>query len=270
MERKHLRARYKELFDDYFGEKLKIFARQTGADCLVLNGDAANLRQLEPMARSRTFYYSRLSRANGAYLDGRDIVVAADGEPVAACSVGDMRIKGVHNVENVLASALAATLAGVEPAAIRRAVRGFAGLHHRVEPVGAVDGVEYIDDSKGTTVDSTKRALESFETPVVLIAGGKDKMSDYAAIRETVRRRVSHLILIGEARARIREALGDIVETREAPDLAAAVRLAHTIARAGQAVILSPMCSSFDMFRDYKHRGDVFKAAVLALKGAPA
>ena len=93
-------------------------------------------------------------------------------------------------------------------------------------------------------------------------------MSDYTAVRETVRKRVSHLILIGEARGRIREALGDLVETREAVDMGEAVRLAHTLAREGQAVVLSPMCSSFDMFRDYKHRGEVFKEAVLALKGA--
>ena len=253
-------------FDEYVAAKLKIFAHQASDDHLILNADAPNLRPLGKQARSRVSWYSRLEKVDGAYLRGQDLVSSASGSAETVASLSDMRLKGVHNVENVLACILAGTLAGVPAAAMRRAIQGFTGLHHRVELVGVVDGVEYIDDSKGTTVDSTRRALESFAGRVVLIAGGKDKNSDYTAVRETVRERVGHLIVIGEAKRRIREALGDVVDTHDAADMHDAVRMAHALARAGTAVVLSPMCSSFDMFRDYKHRGEVFKEAVLSLQ----
>lgn len=252
-------------FDQYVAEKLKIFRYQTRDDRLILNYDASNLRRLSGAAP--VFYYSRLEKVTGAYLDGDDFVVSAGPRPVRVCSRTDLRLKGVHNVENVLACILAGVLAGADPAAIRQAVREFRGLHHRVETVDVVDGVEYIDDSKGTTVDSTRRALESFAGKVILIAGGKDKQSDYAAVKGTVRERVRHLILIGEAKRRIRAALGDAVDTRDAADMHDAVRIAHSLANAGSVVLLSPMCSSFDMYRDYKHRGQVFREAVLSLKG---
>ena len=178
----------------------------------------------------------------------------------------DIKLKGLHNVENVLVSSLAGVLAGVGPGFIRDTVRRFKGLHHRFETVSVIDGVEYIDDSKGTTVDSTYRALESCERPVILIAGGKDKNSDYAVIRKMVKSKVKYLILIGEARKRIAQALDGTARIREADSLQAAVELARSLAEKDNLVLLSPMCSSFDMFRDYKERGEVFRKTVLAMK----
>lgn len=258
--------RYKT-FEEYFAEKEKVFMNQTSDDYLVLNYDAQNLRFLKNMARSKVLFYSRLNPVNGAYLKEEDIICESSGAAVKVLSLSDISLKGVHNVENVIACVLAGTLAGVRPDRIKDAVRNFKGLHHRVELVDIVDGVQYIDDSKGTTVDSTKRALESFEDGVILIAGGKDKNSDYTAVREAVKKRVRHLILIGEARQRIRQALGMVVDTHDAADMSEAVDIAHGLAKSGTSVLLSPMCSSFDMFRDYKHRGEAFKEAVYRLKG---
>jgi len=145
-------------------------------------------------------------------------------------------------------------------------VRSFSGLEHRFETVDTIDNVEYIDDSKGTTVDSTRRAIESCDKSLILIAGGKDKHSDYRAIRDMVRDRVMHMVLIGEATKSIRKALGDVVTTHEAKDMFEAVEKSHSLAKDNWAVLLSPMCSSFDMFKDYKERGEVFRQAVAKLK----
>jgi UDP-N-acetylmuramoylalanine--D-glutamate ligase len=132
--------------------------------------------------------------------------------------------------------------------------------------VDTIDGVEYIDDSKGTTVDSTLRALESCVRPVILIAGGRDKNSDYSVIRDLVKRKVRHLVLIGEARAKIRKALGGTVEAHDAATMDEAVSLSRRLAGNNFIVLLSPMCSSFDMFKDYKERGEAFKNSVKSLK----
>ena len=232
-------------FSDYFNEKLKIFRNQDKSDYLILNGDAQELKGLESMARSKALFYTKSG----------DTSIASG-----------MKLKGAHNVENVLASSLAAKVAGVGEDSIRRTISNFSGLAHRFETVNIVDGVEYIDDSKGTTVDSTYRALESCERPVVLIAGGKDKRSDYGVIRDMVKKKVKRLVLIGEAAGAIREALNGTVEMAEAKDMYEAVSTARSFAGANSIVLLSPMCSSFDMFSSYKERGEVFKKAVERLK----
>lgn len=253
-------------FEDYFNEKMKIFKNQKEGDFLILNSDAKELKGLEKKTKSRVFYYSRLNKTTGAYLNGSNIVCNFDGREKELCATDDIRLKGLHNVENVIVCGLAGSIAGVGPESIRNSVRKFSGLSHRFETVATIDGVEYIDDSKGTTVDSTYRALESCRSPVILIAGGKDKNSDYTVIRELVKNKVKHLVLIGEARKRIKESLGTVVETKEAATLQDAVSLARSLAKKDYLVLLSPMCSSFDMFKDYKERGEIFKKSVLELK----
>jgi len=257
--------RYKK-FDDYSDEKLKIFANQSGDDALILNYDAVNLRRLKDMAPSGVLFYSRTEKTNGAYVKDGEIILTLNGKKKIAGPVKDIPLKGPHNLENVLASCLAAGLAGAREDSMMKSIKGFRGLSHRAETVDVINGVEYVDDSKGTTVDSTCRALEASCKPVILIAGGKDKNSDYTPIRSIVKEKVKHLILIGEAKARIAGALGDIVRTHEAGTMDDAVRLAGRLAVGDTMVLLSPMCSSFDMFRDYKHRGEAFKEAVKRLK----
>lgn len=257
--------RYKR-FDDYFNEKLKVFRNQDKDDILILNYDAENLRPLKDMARSRTLFYSRYDRVAGAYSRDDEIVSLVDGEEHKLCSINDIRyLKGTHNLENVLVSSLVACLLGVDAQSIRDTVRKFKGLPHRFETVGILGGVEFVDDSKGTTVDSTYRALESCEVPVILIAGGRDKNSDYSVIKDLIRKKVKALILIGEARERIKKALGSVVETRYADTMPEAVKTSYRLAKGKTMVLLSPMCSSFDMFRDYKERGDAFREAVRKL-----
>jgi UDP-N-acetylmuramoylalanine--D-glutamate ligase len=253
-------------FDDYYKEKLKIFKNQDKRDALILNYDAANLRGLEKQSKARTLFYSRIEKANGAYLKNGHLTCELGGEEIDICRASDIPLKGLHNVENVLASCLAGSLAGVSPASLAATIKKFKGLPHRVELVRVVDGVEYIDDSKGTTVDSTLRAIQSSVKPLILIAGGKDKNSDYRVVRDAVREKVKYLILIGEAKGRIREALGDLVDTRDALTMDDAVNLAHSLAGKDFQVLLSPMCSSFDMYTSYKHRGDVFQKAVRSIK----
>ena len=259
--------RYKS-FDEYFNEKLKIFYNQTEDDVLILNYDAENLRGLKDRASARVLFYSRVKNTNGAYVkDGKILCVSGSTEK-EICGISDIRLKGLHNIENVLASSLTGTLVGVDEAAMRDTIRSFRGLAHRFETVDVIDGVEYIDDSKGTTVDSTYRALESCEKPVILIAGGKDKNSDYSLVREIVRKKVRHLVLIGEAKEKIRKALEDVVQTHEAKDMFDALYIAQGLADKDFLVLLSPMCSSFDMFKDYKHRGEVFREAVMNIKAS--
>ncbi|MFA6142587.1 MAG: UDP-N-acetylmuramoyl-L-alanine--D-glutamate ligase [Candidatus Omnitrophota bacterium] len=232
-------------FDEYFKEKVKIFANQDERDILILNYDAKNLRSLKDKASSKVYFYSKSDKANGSY---------------------DIKIRGLHNLENVLASVLVGRLAGVKEESMKRTIAAFKGLKHRIELVDTVDEVEYIDDSKGTTVDSTYRALEACDRPMILIAGGKDKHSDYAYVKDIVRKKVKDLILIGEAAGAIKKALKGSVAMHEARDMFEAVSMAHGLAKKGWSVILSPMCSSFDMFKDYKERGDVFRKAVGSLK----
>ena len=237
---------------------------------MILNRDAKELDGLAEKAVSKVIFYSRLGKVSGAYVDNGKIFCAICGKPEDICSVSDMKLKGMHNVENVLASSLAARVAGVSVSQIKKTISRFSGLAHRFETVDVVDGVEYIDDSKGTTVDSTYRALESCQKPVILIAGGKDKHSDYSVIRDVVKDKVKRVVLIGEAADAIRIALEGSVEISEAKDMDEAVTMAHFFAQEGSIVLLSPMCSSFDMFSSYKERGEVFKRAVKLLKAQVA
>lgn len=230
-------------FSDYFNEKLKVFINQDPEDHLVLNHDAENLRPIAKMARSRVHFYKK-----------------------TGSEAFDTTLKGVHNTENILASMLVGSIVGVKEPSMLKTLRSFEGLKHRFETVGVINGVEYIDDSKGTTVDSTARALDSCKNRVVLIAGGKDKHSEYGAIKSRIKDKVKHLILIGEAKDAIASALKGSSPVKFAANMDEAVRLASGIAKSGDIVLLSPMCSSFDMYTSYKHRGEVFKKAVDGLK----
>lgn len=226
-------------FIDYFNEKIKVFMKQDEDDHLVLNYDAENLRLLEKMAKSKVHFYRK-----------------------GLSDRFDTRLKGVHNTENILASMLVGAIVGASEASMRRTIKNFSGLPHRFQTVAVIDGVEYIDDSKGTTVDSTVRALDSCKGRVLLIAGGKDKHSDYSAARDTIKDKVKSLILIGEAGDAIAAALEGAAKVYYAKSMEEAVTTARTMSERGDIVLLSPMCSSFDMYKNYKQRGEVFRKAV--------
>ena len=263
--------RYKR-FSDYFGQKLKIFANQTEDDILILNHDAVNLRTVGDKARARRLFYSRLGAKEAQAVVKKGSLYCSLGPKGEReiCRGRDIRLKGLHNVENILASSLASILAGADEDSVKTTVMNFKGLDHRFETVTVIDGVEYIDDSKGTTVDSTIRALESCDRPLILIAGGNDKNSDYGRAANIIKKKVKSLVLIGEAKKMIRDSMGASVAVHDAKDMSEAVEISRGLAKENYIVLLSPMCSSFDMFSSYKERGEVFRNAVWRLKDGVA
>ncbi len=252
-------------FEEYAAAKARIFARQTAADILIHNAEDAKVAALvaRATARRRPFSIAR-SLAEGIF-HRNGMLIRREGGTEEQYSLETMQITGVHNAENVMAAILAAREAGVEPSAIREAITKFRGLPHRLVHVRDVDGVSYYDDSKATNVGAAVRSLQSFTRPVILIAGGKDKGGDYAPLRAAAARAVKTAVLVGEAAGRIRKELGGVVRTIQADNLADAVAKSHQEAGPGDVVLLAPACSSFDMFRSYAERGDLFVRLVKAL-----
>ncbi|OIO37651.1 MAG: UDP-N-acetylmuramoylalanine--D-glutamate ligase [Candidatus Omnitrophica bacterium CG1_02_49_10] len=252
--------------EEYSDKKKKIFENQGEGDTAVLNYDDAGVRPLADECNCDVLYFSRMTKVKGAYVDGMHIYYDAGEAPEKVMHIKDIGLAGEHNTENVLAAVIAARCFGVAPDTIRKAVSGFKGLAHRCEYVDTVNGIDFVDDSKGTNVDATVRAIGSYAKPIVLIAGGRDKDSDFTAADGIVCKKVVHVVLIGEAKDRIAESISPSVKKSKADSLRGAVRMAFESAAKGDMVLLSPMCSSFDMFRDYKDRGDQFKALVKELK----
>ena len=193
----------------------------------------------------------------------RPLTDIAFSEPVMP--VSEIRLKGAHNVENVLAAVAISRLAGVASEAIRSAVREFRGVEHRLEPVRTWNGVEFYNDSKATNVDAAMKAVASFAGGVHLILGGKDKDSDYGEMRGMLRERVKAVYTIGTAAEKIARQLGGVVKIESAGTLAVAVAEATKASVPGDVVLLAPACSSFDQFENYEHRGRVFRELVRAL-----
>jgi UDP-N-acetylmuramoylalanine--D-glutamate ligase len=174
-------------------------------------------------------------------------------------------LKGAHNLENVLAGISIGSLAGCQPDAIRRAVRDFKAVEHRLEFVATIAGVDYYNDSKATNVDATIKAIESFPSNIHLILGGKDKGSDYTVLNELLRQRVKRVYTIGAAAAKIESQIQGVTEIEHSETLKNAVRRASESAVEGDVILLAPACASFDQFQSYEHRGRVFKEMVHAL-----
>ncbi len=252
-------------FETYGRSKARIFENQTEEDAAVLNADDAAAQQYTP-SRPPVFWFSRQKPvATGCFLRDDEIVFRRDGTETVLLRRRDIGLRGDHNVENVLAAAAAATLAGVEPAAIAEGVRSFAGVEHRIEFVAAISDVEYFNDSKATNVDATLKALDAFPNNLLVILGGKDKGSDYTILRKSLRQHARMVLLIGAAADKIESQLGGVVPVERAGTMSRAVKLAEERARPGDTVLLSPACASFDQFESYEHRGRVFKQLVRGL-----
>jgi UDP-N-acetylmuramoylalanine--D-glutamate ligase len=241
----------------------------------VLNADDPATAALAPRTRAHVLWFSRRTPlAHGVFVrDGR-LVAKLNGHVEDIMPLAEIGLRGQHNVENVLAATACALWMGLGAAAIRRAVGRFRAVAHRIEFVRDVRGVQFYNDSKGTNVASTIKALESFGERVLLIAGGKGKGQDFGPLAEAARGRVAHAVTLGEDGPAIATALrGAGIPVSAAPTLAAAIDTALAQAQAGDVVLLSPACASFDMFRNYEHRGDVFKELVhrlAAVAGAGA
>jgi UDP-N-acetylmuramoylalanine--D-glutamate ligase len=257
-------------FEDYIRAKSRIFSNQQKADFAVLNADDPRTSAMAAEVPSTAVMFSRIQiPARGAFLRSGKIVYRDDAGEKELFSSGAICLKGMHNLENVLAACAMAILAGVPHEALEESVRKFRGVEHRIEFVSEIGGVQYFNDSKATNVDATVKSLEAFPGNIVLIAGGKDKEGDFAALRPLVRDRVKHLVLIGQAAEKIRKALSGCVDISEAGSMQDAVSTCGRIAQPGDVVLLAPACASFDMFQDYEHRGRAFKDAVHRLTEQP-
>jgi UDP-N-acetylmuramoylalanine--D-glutamate ligase len=250
----------------YGRAKARMFENQTADDAAVINADDAVAPQYAP-AVPRVFWFSREKRvASGCYLRGDEIVFRYDGVESVLLERKVIGLRGSHNIENVLAAAVAAKLAGAEPSAIAEGVCTFAGVEHRIEYVATISGVEYFNDSKATNVDATLKALDAFPGNVLVILGGKDKGCDYRILRQALRSQARMALLIGSAADKIEAELAGVIPVERAETLARAVEIAWRRAQPGDTVLLAPACASFDQFESYEHRGRVFKQLVRELE----
>jgi len=251
--------------DGYLAAKARITLNQTDEDAVIYNAnDVHVLRALEG-AKARKIPFSSTEHVRGIYWAREDSLESVLSGTPRTYYLNKVSLKGLHNIENMMAAIALAELAGLSPPSIQTALEDFKALPHRLQLVRDFNGVRYFDDSKGTNVGAVAMSLASFEEPVILILGGKDKGGDYSVLRSLIRHKAKSLIVMGEAQEKIRAALEGSAPLFEVGSMKAAVELAHAQAVAGDVVLLSPACSSFDMFRDYKHRGDEFQKWVKGL-----
>ena len=257
--------RYDHCFQNYVDSKMRIVQNQTSRDFFVYSGDDETIWQQLPKydLRMRQLPFAArnavASGAGDAFLcDGK--FTATVGKESVEIDTAKMRIGGLHNAYNAMAAALATLAAGVAPAKIRESLYDFAPVEHRLEPVAEKNGVLWINDSKATNVDSVWYALESMKRPLVWIAGGTDKGNDYGPLKEFARQKVHTLVCMGLDNAKlVREFTGVVPDIVSADTFEAAMTAAKAAARSGDAVLLSPACASFDLFKNYEHRGRMFK-----------
>ena len=264
--------RYDHCFQNYVDSKMRIIRNQHSRCCFVYSADdpviAGELRKYDLRMRQLPFaaHAAVASGAGDAWLDGEGEFTARVGRRSVTIDTSRMKIKGLHNAYNAMAAALATLAAGVEPDTVAQSVYAFDPVEHRLEPAGERDGVVWINDSKATNVDSVWYALESIKTPIVWIAGGKDKGNDYEPLYGLVKDKVHTLICLGIDNGKLHDCFKDkvenLVDTTSAKE---AVELAYKYAKPGDTVLLSPACASFDLFKNYEDRGRQFKAAVREL-----
>ncbi|HWJ48523.1 MAG TPA: UDP-N-acetylmuramoyl-L-alanine--D-glutamate ligase [Candidatus Udaeobacter sp.] len=257
-------------FEIYTDAKARIFENQQGSDFAVLNADDPTCVAMGARTRAQVFWFSRQKEVQqGAWVRDGNIVFRDSKGQREILQVSEIPLKGAHNLENVLAAVCTGMLMGCAPEKIRKAVRDFKAVEHRLEFVATIDGVDYYNDSKATNVDATIKALESFPANIHLILGGKDKGSDYTVLNDLIRQRVKRIYTIGAAAAKIESQVkgAEVVHTET---LENAIRKAHVAAQSGDIVLLAPACASFDQFKSYEHRGKLFKDIVRGLAGAKA
>ncbi|MES1243007.1 MAG: UDP-N-acetylmuramoyl-L-alanine--D-glutamate ligase [Acidobacteriota bacterium] len=247
----------------YGASKKRLFLNQDDNGIAVLNADDPEAGNVETQARKR--YFSRRGRVeDGCYSNNGRVVEVTPGEPdVDLFHASDVPLAGVHNLENAMAAALLARAIGAEPAELRAGLAGFKGLPHRLERVGERDGVVWYDDSKGTNPGATAKSLEGFDAGSVhLILGGRNKGADLASLVPLIREKVRRAYLIGEAAGDFEAVLQGVVELERSGTMDRAVASAAASAQVGESVVLSPACASFDQFRNFVHRGQVFQDLV--------
>ncbi|NGP89419.1 UDP-N-acetylmuramoyl-L-alanine--D-glutamate ligase [Fodinibius halophilus] len=263
--------RYKENFSNYAASKFRITENQTTNDWFIYNYDDPTItdyvNELQKKADApRLLAFSNRQKpdeSDGAFVRDQNIILKINQEEEVLMPISDVQLSGKHNLKNGLATALAARASEINNDVIRESLRTFEGVEHRLELVREANEVKYINDSKATNINAVWYALDSFNVPLTLILGGRDKGNDYSELVDQIRKKVHTIIAIGEAKPLIEEQLKTVVpHFKTAKNMNEAVRQAKKGAKRGEAVLLSPACSSFDMYDNYKHRGNEFKKAV--------
>lgn len=251
-------------FENYRYIKSRIFKNQKEEDFAVINMDDENVKKASDGIRSKVISFTKNSKhlKNGTVIFNGKSIISSVKESIHEYFLEKFHLRGIHNIENLMAAVAVGEIMGLSRDDIQNGIKTFKGVPHRIEFVKEIKGIKFYNDSKGTNVSSVIRAIESFNERIILIAGGRDKGSDFNILKNKVKGRVKASILIGEARDKIKDALCEVTYTEFAENMDDAVKKAFKIAEAGDVVLLSPGCASFDMFRDYEERGEVFKNIV--------
>jgi len=251
---------------DYVAAKARLFGYQRNDDFAIFNADDRFCAELAPEVRAQRFWFSRQRRLDvGTYVENDWLCYRNGPVQERLLPRDEVRLKGQHNLENILAAACAARALEVPAERIRAAVAAFEGVEHRLEFVAEVDGVRYFNDSKATNVDAALKAVAAFDGNLIVILGGKDKGGDFSVLREPLHQRARRVLAIGAARDKIAAQLAGSVPLDVVETLPEAVGRAATLAAPGDTVLLAPACASFDQFENYEHRGRVFKEEVRQL-----
>jgi UDP-N-acetylmuramoylalanine--D-glutamate ligase len=252
--------------ESYGAAKARVFENQEAGDWKVINADDPAVLDLARRGRARTRLFARRTAIDaGTAIEGDWIVDRETGATTRLVPLDAIHLLGPHLVDDVMAAATVGAIAGAAPAAMTAAVDAFHGLEHAMEFVADIGGVKFVNDSKATNVDAALHSIESFDSGLVPIIGGRFKGGDLRLLREPLKARARAVIAIGEARPLVREALAGAIDVRDAATFESAVKEAFALAKPGGVVLLAPACASFDMFRDYAERGRRFKEEVLKL-----
>lgn len=255
---------YYDSFLDYFEAKKKLFLNSSENDYALLNYENEWCKKISEGLSCNKMFFSSKNKIDGIFVAG-EIVYCRDKKLFSLEAFRKSRLRGIHNLENVMASSGIAYIAGIDSRFISKALLDFVPHKHRMEKIATINGIEFIDDSKATNVDAVCRALESFpeKNNIILILGGKDKSISFEPLKDFLKGRVKLIFLIGEASERIKKELDSTgIEMRQAKNFEEIVKGAIQEGKSSDIVLLSPGCSSFDMFKSYAERGDVFKTAV--------
>ncbi len=255
--------RYENSIEKYAQSKLRIFENQDSSDYLILNKDSEILNKYFNGTKSNLFYFSTSDTVtNGCYVFDNQIKFARNSKEEFSFPINELGIKGEHNVQNAMAVIIAAKIFNLNESKIKEALNLFRGVEHRLEFVREIEGIKFINDSKATNVDSVIVALKSFDEPIFLILGGRDKGNDYSLIENLVIEKVKKIYAVGESAEKVFNYFHQKVKTEIKKDFEDVINTALSEARSGDVVLLSPACASFDMFDNYEHRGQMFKEIV--------
>jgi len=257
--------RYKNMAS-YIHAKSMIFKNQTTKNFTILNYDDPVVSKFENITKAHVSLFSRKIQACNAFIKDEKIFMRLDAEEKEICRVDELRIKSTHNLENMLATICVAAIFKVDPATIKSTLTKFVGFPHKTEFVNKINNVTFINDSKATNVDAAKAAIENTKAPIILIIGGMHKGGSYVYLEQLIKNKVKHLILMGAARDIIKKDIGELVPLTYVYSMDDAVEKAFSLSKPNDTILLSPACSSFDMFKNYIERGNLFKNAVNTLK----